>query len=122
MTTPTEKEINAFLHDQIRFWNAGDREGFEGLYRRYGRNQLSIEYVGHPIGDGWEAFQQLWEGYNGKFTVEIHQILVNGHEGVCHYGNVLVETGVSSPSLEIYDFGDETLSVRYFHQKQQLDG
>lgn len=119
---PTEKEIHAFLHDHIRFWNAGDREGFEGLYRRYGANGLSIEYVGHPIGDGWEAFNQLWDGYNGKFRVDIEQVLVNGSEGACHYGNVMLDSGVCSPSLEIYKFGDGTLSIRYFHKKDQLDG
>lgn len=122
MTVPTEKEIHAFLHEHIRLWNAGDRAGFESLYRRYGAKSLSIEYVGHPVGDGWEAFNQLWDGYNGKFRVEISEVLVNGHEGACHYENVLVESGISSPSLELYVFGDGTLSIRYFHKKEQLDG
>lgn len=122
MAAPSERQIHDFLHEQIRLWNAQDRAGFEALYRRYAPNGLSIEYVGQPVGEGWEAFNQLWDGYNGKVRVEIEAVLVNGVEGACHYENVRIDSGVSNPSLEIYRFGDGTLSIRYFHRKDALEG
>lgn len=120
MPVPSEKEINSFLNEHIRLWNACDREAFTALYRKYAANGLTIEYVGVPIGDGWAAFDQMWDTYNGKVRVDIDTILVNGNEGACHYENVIKESGQSNPSLELYRFGDGELYIRYFHQSHAL--
>ena len=117
---PSEKEINTFLNEHLRLWNACDREGFTALYRKYAPNRLTIEYVGMPIGDGWATFNHMWDTYNGKVRVDIDTILVNGNEGACHYENVIKESGESNPSLELYRFGDGELHVRYFHQSAAL--
>jgi hypothetical protein len=122
MPVPTEKEINTFLNEHIRLWNACDREGFTALYLKYASNRLIIEYVGVPIGDGWAAFNHMWDTYNGKVRVDIDTILVNGNEGACHYENVIKENGQSNPSLELYRFGNGELHIRYFHQSEALAG
>ena len=120
MPVPSEKEINFFLNEHLRLWNGGDRDGFTALYKKYASNKLTIEYVGIPIGDGWAAFNHMWDTYNGKVRVDIVTILVNGNEGACHYENVIKETGQSNPSLELYRFTDGELYVRYFHQSESL--
>ena len=120
MPRPTEQEINMFLREHLRFWNAGDRESFTALYRKYAPKMLTIEYVGMPMGDGWATFDHMWDTYNGKVRVDIDTILVNGNEGACHYQNVIVDSGKSNPSLELYRFEDGELHVRYFHQTEAL--
>jgi hypothetical protein len=120
MPVPSEKEIETFLNEHIRLWNACDREGFAALYRKYAPDKLIIEYVGIPIGDGWAAFNHMWDTYNGKVRVEIDTILVNGYEGACHYENVIKESGQSKPSLELYRFGEGELHIRYFHQSEAI--
>lgn len=122
MSIPGEGEIQAFLNEHIRLWNACDREGFTALYRKYAAEKLIIEYVNVPIGDGWAAFNHMWDTYNGKVRVDINTILVNGTEGACHYENVIKETGKSNPSLEIYRFSEGELHVRYFHESASLEG
>jgi hypothetical protein len=112
---PTPAEIDGFLRKQLEFWNASDRAGMEALYRRYAPNGLIIEYVGLPVGDGWEAFAHLWDNYGGHVRTDIKEILVNGVEGACYFHNVHRASGRVSPSLEIYNFGGGKLHIRYFH-------
>jgi hypothetical protein len=120
MPIPSEREIRTFLNEHIRLWNACDRDGFTALYEKYAPNGLIIEYVGVPIGDGWAAFNHMWDTYNGKVRVDIDTILVNGNEGACHYDNVDKATEQGSPSLEVYRFGDGKMHIRYFHHSDAL--
>jgi hypothetical protein len=114
---PTPAEIDSFLRKQIELWNALDRPGMEALYRRYAPNGLIIEYVGQPIGDGWAAFNHLWDNYgDGQIRTDIKEILVNGSEGACYFHNVRKATGGANPSIEIYSFGGGKLHIRYFHR------
>lgn len=116
MAVPTETEIMAFLTEQLALWNAGEREAMTALYRRHAPDGLVIEYVGHPIGDGWAAYNHMWDNHGGKVTAEAQEILVNGNEGACFVRNTRVATGRFNPSIETYRFGDGTLQVRYFHR------
>ena len=112
---PSADEIRAFLTQQLTYWNAGQRQEMTDLYRRYARDQLTIEFVGQPIGDGWAAYNKMWDDYGGKVRTDVVQILVNGHEGACHFSNVRKATGVANQSIEIYNFGEGRLHIRYFH-------
>jgi hypothetical protein len=117
----TEQEISAFLHKHLDYWNSGDRRGMRELYKKYARDSLVIEYVGVPLADGWQTFDHMWETYNGKVRTDIGHILVNGNEGACYYKNVIVETGESHPSIEIYKFTEGSLHIRYFHETSHLE-
>lgn len=112
---PTGKEIESFLRQQILFWNSGKREEMRNLYRRYARNRLTIEYVGTPIGDGWTAFEHLWDTYNGKVRSDVLAMMVNGNEGACYTNNVRLVGGMGRKSIEIYKFDAGELHIRYFH-------
>src|ERR1035437_7055928 len=104
MSIPSESEIRSFLNEHIRLWNAGDREAFTSLYKKYASKKLTIEYVGLPVGEGWAVFNHMWDTYNAHVRGEIITILVNGNEGACHYENVSKDSGQSQPSIEIYRF------------------
>jgi ketosteroid isomerase-like protein len=116
MTIPTQSEIRSFLTLQLEYWNAGRRQEMTALYSKYAQDRLTIEYVGQPIGDGWQAYEHLWDTYSGKIRTDVVQVLVNGNEGACHYNNVRVATGLGEPSIEIYRFDDRRLHIRYFHR------
>lgn len=116
MSMPTEAEIRTFMEQQVAFWNDGDRDQMTALYRRYAGNGLTIEYVGHPIGDGWQTYEHIWDNYAGRVKLEPQAILVSGTEGACFIRNVRTATGLVNPSIETYRFGEGTLAVRYFHQ------
>src|ERR1700733_3259733 len=66
MSIPSEDEISHFLTNQLAFWNAGRRQDMTDLYRKYAGDQLVIEYVGEPIGDGWASYNHMWDTYGGK--------------------------------------------------------
>ena len=116
MKAPSVETIRSFLVQQMEYWNAGNREAFTDLYRSVAPKGLIIEYVGQPIGDGWQTFNHMWDTYNGLVKAEIGEILVNGNEGACYIRNVFVADGTVDPSIEIYRFEDDTLHVRYFHR------
>lgn len=119
---PTTQQIDHFIRKQLEYWNALDRPAMTALYRQYAPNGLTIEYVGHPIRDGWEAFDHLWDNYGtGKIRTDIKEILVNGSEGACYFHNVRKETGIANPSIEIYGFRDGSLHIRYFHRSLAND-
>ena len=108
--------IRSFILQQTEYWNAGNREAFIDLYRSVAPKGLKIEYIGQPIGDGWQALNHMWETYNGLVEVEIGDILVNGNEGACYFRNVLAADGTANSTIEIYRFENDTLHVRYFYQ------
>ena len=119
VVTPTSKEIEHFLHQQLIFWNAGKRDEMRNLYRRYAKDRLIIEYVGMPIGDGWKAFEHMWDSYNGKVKTEAVEVMVNGNEGACFLHNVRVVGGAVNPSIEVYKFTPGQLHIRYFHRSAE---
>jgi hypothetical protein len=116
MAIPAESEIKSFLTQQLEYWNAGQRDAMTGLYRKYAQDQLIIEYVGQPIGDGWQTYNHMWDTYNGKVRTDALEVLINGNEGACHYNNVRLATGLGNPSIEIYRFDERRLHIRYFHR------
>jgi len=116
MTIPSERDIEEFLRKHIEYWNAGKRPEMTALYRKYAEDQLVIEYVGHPIGDGWETYNHMWDTYGGKVINDVIEVLVNGNEAACYYRNVRLATGLANPSIEIYRFENRRLHIRYFHR------
>lgn len=116
MTIPKNDEIRDFLARQIEYWNGGHREQMTALYRQYALDELVIEYVGHPVGDGWAAYEHMWDTYAGQVRTEVVQVLVNGNEAACHYRNVRVASGTANPSIETYRFDEGRLHIRYFHR------
>lgn len=116
----TEERIRYFLNEHIARWNACDREAFTALYQEAAPNGLIIEYVGQPIGDGWEAFNYMWDNYNATTKAGIELILVNGNEGACYYHNISRADESSVPTIEIYKFYDGKLHIRYFHNHEAL--
>lgn len=115
MAVPDADEIRRFLHEQLDLWNAGQREEHRSLYRRYAPEELVIEYIGQPVGDGWRTFEQMWDAYGGRVRVEAVEMLVNGNEAACHHLNVRLASGIARPSIETYRFEDRRLLVRYFY-------
>jgi hypothetical protein len=116
MAIPSESEIKTFLTQQLEYWNSSRRAEMTALYKKYAQSKLIIEYVGQPIGDGWTAFDHMWDNYNGKVRTDAIEMLVNGNEGACHYNNVRVATGIGNHSIEIYRFDEGRLHIRYFHR------
>jgi hypothetical protein len=116
MATPNESEIRDFLTRQVALWNSGNRKEMTDLYRKYARDQLVIEYVGQPIGDGWKTYEHMWDAYGGSVKTDVVEILVNGNEGACSMRNVRVASGLANPSIEIYRFEEGRLHIRYFHR------
>jgi hypothetical protein len=116
MTIPSQGEIYDFLKQQVALWNAGEREAMTALYRQYAPDGLVIEYVGEPIGDGWQTFEHMWDAYSGKVRSEVIEMLVNGNEGACFLRNLRPASGVANPSIEIYRFEEGRLHIRYFHR------
>jgi hypothetical protein len=116
MAIPGENEIKLFLTQQIEFWNARKREEMTDLYRKYAADQLVIEYVGQPIGDGWKTYDHMWDTYSGSVRTDVIEVLINGNEAACYYNNVRLATGLGNPSIETYRFDDRRLHIRYFHK------
>ena len=116
MSNPSEAEIREFLVQQIALWNAEKRQEMTDMYKRYSPKGLAIEYVGQPAGDGWAAYEHMWDEYGGRVKGEIVEILVNGNEAACHFLNVRKDSGIRNPSIETYRFDDGKLTVRYYHR------
>jgi len=108
--------ITAFLHTQVKCWNAGDRQGFFDAYRSVAPNGLTIEYVGRPASDGWPVLEGMWAQQSAKIEVEEALLVVNGSEAACHALNKVRGTAMVIHTLEIYRFEAGTLAVRYFIQ------
>ncbi len=112
----SKADIEAFLTQQILYWNTNRRAEMKALYEKYSPNGLVIEFVGSPIGDGWKTFDHMWDTYAGTVRTDIKEIMVNGEEGACYLHNVRVATGLVNPSIEIYNFAGGRLHIRYFHR------
>lgn len=112
--TIARPEIEGFLHDQLAAWNAHDREAFFGFYRAIAPNGLTIEYVGKPPRDPWEILETMWADHNAHMRLEPVKAIINGCEAACHHRNHIEAAGVVIETMELYAFGDGTLSIRYF--------
>lgn len=114
--TMAPADIEAFLHAQVRHWNAGDKEGFFGVYRQAAPNGLQIEYVGRAATDGWPVLENMWQQQSAKFQVQEVLLVVNGSEAACHNINQLRGTAMEIHTVELYRFEQGRLLVRYFIQ------
>ncbi|MDE1164389.1 MAG: nuclear transport factor 2 family protein [Pseudomonas sp.] len=107
--------IERFLHGQIDCWNKGDKQGFFDHYKSVSANGLDIEYVGRPPQeDAWQVLEGMWAAQQPKIRVEVRQCIINGNEAACHHLNALREQEGGIETIELYQFGEGTLSVRYF--------
>jgi len=106
--------IEAFLHEQVRAWNAGDKEAFLAAYRGAAPNGLRIEYVGRPAVDGWTVLDGMWAQQSAKIEIEEVVAIVNGDEAACHNRNKLRGTATAIETIELYRFDAGRLHVRYF--------
>ncbi len=106
--------VERFLHGQVACWNAGDKEGFLAHYRAMAPRGLTIEYVGQPARDGWPVLEAMWEAQASRIAIEVQATVISGDEAACHHRNRVIGTGAAIPTIELYRFGDGTLSVRYF--------
>jgi hypothetical protein len=116
MATTDREKIETFVKEMLDTWNDGDREGFLDIYRRLSPNGFSIEMrVGQPVA-GFEALEQLADGYIGKVKVENLKLIINGNEAAAVMRNAGEFDGRQDvhESIEIYQFGDGTMHVRYF--------
>lgn len=114
----TPGEMEYFVRKQLELWNALDRAGMTAMYRQHAPNGLIIEYVGHPIGDGWDTFNHMWDNYGtGEIRTEIKEIIANGNEVACYFHNVRIASGKYNPSIEIYKMQKGVLHIRYFHNE-----
>lgn len=116
MSVMTPETIEAFLHAQVRHWNAGDKEGFFGIYRQAAPNGLQVEYVGRSATDGWPILENMWQQQNAKFEVQELLLVVNGMEAACHNINKVRGTATEIHTIELYRFEQGKLLVRYFIQ------
>lgn len=120
LSEPLNNEaITAFLHEQLRCWNAGDRDGFFAAYRAVAPNGLTIEYVGRAPTDGWPVLEQMWAQQSAKVEVEELLHVVNGSEAACHQLNKVRGTAMVIHTVELYRFDAGALAVRYFIQAPQ---
>ena len=109
------KDIFDFLHAQVACWNAADKEGFFAAYRKAAPGGLSIEYVGHPVSDGWAVLEGMWAQQNARIEIEEVAAIVNGTEAACHNRNKVKGTSIAIETIELYRFDENgQLSVRYF--------
>jgi hypothetical protein len=118
METASREEIELFLRGQYRLWNEGKFEDMLALFRKIAPAKLTIEYVGLPPQDGWQALDEMCEAYGGKTQAEVQELLINGNEAAVHVLNFRDKsTGIApSPSIEFYRFDKGNLEIRYFYR------
>jgi hypothetical protein len=106
--------IEAFLHAQVKAWNAGDKQAFIEAYRVVAPNGLQIEYVGRPVTDGWPVLENMWAQQSAKIEIDGVVVIVNGNEAACHNRNRVRGTAIAIETIELYRFDQGRLQVRYF--------
>ena len=112
--TISKEQIEHFLHGQLEAWNARDKEKFFAHYKAVSPKGLSIDYVGEPPRDPWDILEVMWTEQNHKIDVEAKKVIINGTEAACFHFNHVIGAGFAIETIEIYSFGEGTLSVRYF--------
>jgi len=109
------RTIQAFLHEQVRAWNAGDRSAFFDAYRSVSPQGLQIEYVGRgPATEGLLVLEAMWTQQNAKIEIEEVVAIVNGSDAACHNRNKVRGRSMAIETIELYRFDEGKLSVRYF--------
>jgi hypothetical protein len=107
-------QIERFLHGQVEAWNAHDKAAFFGLYKAFTPKGLTIDYVGQAPRDAWAILDDMWAKQNDKVEIEVVNVIVNGTEAACHHRNHVTAAGFTTETIELYAFGEDELSVRYF--------
>jgi hypothetical protein len=107
-------KIEGFLHGQVNAWNAHDKVTFLNLYRAMTPENLRLQYVGQPLGDGWAILENMWSTQNDKIEIEVIKTIIVGAEAACHHRNRVIGTDSAIETIEVYAFGEDDLSVRYF--------
>lgn len=116
MTARTPDQIRSFLHQQVEFWNAGQKDEMFALYRKMVPGSLSIEYIGIPAFEGWAALEDMWQRFNGLVKIDVKEVMVTGDEAACYHHNQSVGVDIPPrPSIELYRFSGDNLAIRYFH-------
>jgi hypothetical protein len=114
--TRTPEQIRAFLHHQVELWNAGKKDAMFAQYHQIVPGKLSIEYVGIPPLEGWAALEDMWQRFAGKVRIDVKEVMVTGNEAACYHHNTTIDSGAPPrPSIELYRFDGDDLSIRYFH-------
>jgi hypothetical protein len=114
MYMSSNSAIDEFLHGQVACWNAGDKEGFFGHYRRIAPESVEIEYVGQPRRDAWAVLEAMWTQQNSRIRIEVAACIVNGSEAACHHRNLMREGDDGIDTIEVYRFSPGRRDVRYF--------
>lgn len=114
MSNIGSREIEAFLHGQIKCWNAGDRNGFFEHYQKIAPNGLEIEYLGRPVLEGFAVLEGMWEQQNSKFSVEVDLSIIIANEAACHHKNVMNDGSGVIETIELFSFEQGKVLIRYF--------
>jgi hypothetical protein len=115
--SPSPDQIRSFLHQQVELWNAGKTAEMIAAYRAIVPGKLSIEYIGIPPLEGWAALDDMCKRWAGKVRIDVKEVMVTGHEAACYHHNTTIGDGTPPrPSIELYKFDGDDLSIRYFHQ------
>ena len=110
------KTITQFIEQKIQLWNEGKREELATLYLTMAPSQLTFEYVGSPVIDGWKALDDMWEQFGTNIEIELVDILINGNEVACYLKNHRRDQpGTYTTTIEIYVFNEGTVHERYFY-------
>ena len=107
--------IEHFMKNGASYWNAGNREGYMGLYQTAAPDGLEISYAGRAEQkDGWLILEEMWDKHNSQIEIDTVVTIINGDEAAIHYRNRIVGTEHVILSLETYHFTPGKLSVKYY--------
>ncbi|MDB5869246.1 MAG: hypothetical protein JWP96_1578 [Polaromonas sp.] len=116
MKTRSSDEIRSFLHRQVELWNAGRKDEMFACYHQMVPGNLSIEYVGLPVLEGWAALEDMWQRFAGKVHIGVKEVMVTGSEAACYHHNQTIGADTPPrPSIELYKFDGDDVQIRYFH-------
>ncbi|MFA7555588.1 MAG: hypothetical protein WCY88_15200 [Spongiibacteraceae bacterium] len=116
MSTLDHQKIKKFFEEKILLWNEGKKEELAALYLTMAPAQLTFEYVGGPVIDGWKALDDMWEQFGTNIEVELIDFLINGNEVACYIKNHRRDQpGTYTTTIEIYTFNEGAIHERYFY-------
>ncbi|CAN7759108.1 nuclear transport factor 2 family protein [Pseudorhodoferax sp. LjRoot39] len=118
MRIPDTATIRRFIVRQAAAWNSGNHDDFIALYREFAPRALTIEYVGKATMTGeaaWAGLQSMWDGYARLVKIQPVEVIVNGASVACYYRNLWAEKAEFSTGIEIYEFGEGSVTLRVFH-------
>lgn len=118
MSIPDTATIRRFIVRQAASWNSGSHADFIALYREFAPTALTIEYVGKATMTGdaaWAGLQAMWDGYARLVKIQPVEVIVNGANAACYYRNLWTEKAEFSTGIELYAFGEGSVTLRVFH-------